>query len=40
MYYDKGMLDTDHPEDASHAAFKRVCCHIDYKYPRAGRLKA
>jgi len=34
--HDVGMLNI-HPEDASQAAFLRVCCYIDYKYPRSQR---
>ena len=37
MYHDIGMLDTNKPEDAAHAAFKRVCCHIDYEHEKRKR---
>ena len=34
MKWNIRMLDTDHPRDASQAAFKRVCEHIRYNHPK------
>ena len=40
LRHNLGMIDLDQPKGASYAAFERVCCYIDYAYPRSKRMMA